>query len=80
MTSPTAVLSTRERLIGAAIALFWEKGYANTSMSDLLKRGQGEQRKLLSFFPEQRGVAVCGIGPVLHAAASGNAGAGVGGH
>jgi AcrR family transcriptional regulator len=39
-----AVLGTRERLLDAAIALFWEKGYANTSMSDLLGA---------AFFPEQ---------------------------
>ena len=50
MTSPTAVLSTRERLIGAAIALFWEKGYANTSMSELLSAAKANSGSFYHFF------------------------------
>jgi TetR/AcrR family transcriptional regulator, transcriptional repressor for nem operon len=50
MTSPTAVLSTRERLIEAAIRLFWEKGYANTSMSELLSAAKANSGSFYHFF------------------------------
>jgi TetR/AcrR family transcriptional repressor of nem operon len=50
MTGPTAALSTRERLIGAAIQLFWEKGYANTSMSDLLSAANANSGSFYHFF------------------------------
>jgi AcrR family transcriptional regulator len=53
MTSPMAVLSTRERLIYAAIELFWEKGYANTSMSDLLTRANANSGSFYHFFPSK---------------------------
>jgi TetR/AcrR family transcriptional repressor of nem operon len=50
MTSPTAVLSTRERLIEAALRLFWEKGYANTSMSELLSAAKANSGSFYHFF------------------------------
>ena len=50
MTGPAAALSTRERLIGAAIALFWEKGYANTSISDLLAAAHANSGSFYHFF------------------------------
>lgn len=50
VTGPAAVLSTRERLIEAAIALFWEKGYANTSMSDLLGAAKVNSGSFYHFF------------------------------
>jgi TetR/AcrR family transcriptional regulator, transcriptional repressor for nem operon len=53
MTSPMAVLSTRERLIDSAIALFWEKGYANTSMSDLLTAAKANSGSFYHFFPSK---------------------------
>jgi AcrR family transcriptional regulator len=45
-----AVLGTRERLIDAAIALFWEKGYANTSMNDLLGAAKANSGSFYHFF------------------------------
>ncbi len=48
--TPVAVSSTRERLIDAAIALFWEKGYANTSMSDLLSAAKANSGSFYHFF------------------------------
>ena len=48
-TAPTPS-STRERLIQAAIDLFWEKGYANTSMSDLLSRSKVNSGSFYHFF------------------------------
>src|SRR5271170_5659269 len=53
MTGPTAALSTRERLIVAAIQLFWEKGYANTSMSDLLAAAKANSGSFYHFFPSK---------------------------
>jgi TetR/AcrR family transcriptional regulator, transcriptional repressor for nem operon len=50
MTSPMAVLSTRERLMDTAIALFWQKGYANTSMSDLLAAAKANSGSFYHFF------------------------------
>ena len=47
---PARVASTRERLIDAAIALFWEKGYANTSMSDLLAAAKANSGSFYHFF------------------------------
>src|SRR5258708_36938051 len=53
MTSPMAVSPARERLIDAAIALFWEKGYANTSMSDLLTAANANSGSFYHFFPSK---------------------------
>ena len=47
---PAPIPSTRERLIDAAIALFWEKGYANTSMSDLLAAARANSGSFYHFF------------------------------
>src|SRR5271170_2030600 len=58
MTSPGAVLSTRERLIFAAIELFWEKGYANTSMSDLLTRANANSGSFYHFFPSKEDLLI----------------------
>jgi AcrR family transcriptional regulator len=58
MTSPMAVLSTRERLIYAAIELFWEKGYANTSMSDLLTRANANSGSFYHFFSSKEDLLI----------------------
>jgi TetR/AcrR family transcriptional regulator, transcriptional repressor for nem operon len=58
MTSPMAELSTRERLIYAAIELFWEKGYANTSMSDLLTRANANSGSFYHFFPSKEDLLI----------------------
>jgi len=50
MTQATPAPTTRERLIQAAIALFWERGYANTSMSDLLNAAQANSGSFYHFF------------------------------
>jgi len=47
---PAPIPSTRERLIDAAIALFWQKGYANTSMSDLLTAAKANSGSFYHFF------------------------------
>jgi TetR/AcrR family transcriptional repressor of nem operon len=48
--SPTAAQGTRDRLIDAAMNLFWEKGYANTSMSDLLGAAKANSGSFYHFF------------------------------
>ena len=53
-----AVLSTRERLIYAAIELFWEKGYANTSMSDLLTRANANSGSFYHFFSSKEDLLI----------------------
>jgi TetR/AcrR family transcriptional regulator, transcriptional repressor for nem operon len=41
----------RDRLIFAALRLFWEKGYASTSISDVLQAAQMHSCSLYHFFP-----------------------------
>jgi TetR/AcrR family transcriptional repressor of nem operon len=43
--------STRDRLIAAAIRLFWEKGYGSTSVADVLHAAQVNSGSLYHFFP-----------------------------
>lgn len=50
MSKPQSTLSTRERLIEAGSTLFWEKGYANTSMADLLGRAKVNSGSFYHFF------------------------------
>jgi AcrR family transcriptional regulator len=58
VTSPAPVVSTRERLIEAAIALFWEKGYANTSMSDVLAAAKANSGSFYHFFSSKEDLLV----------------------
>jgi TetR/AcrR family transcriptional regulator, transcriptional repressor for nem operon len=43
-------LPTRERLIEAARFLFWDRGYAGTSMADLLEQAQANSGSFYHFF------------------------------
>jgi AcrR family transcriptional regulator len=63
---------TRSRIVYAAMELFWEKGYASTSVADLLKRADVNAGSLYHFFPGKQDVLVAvleayrdGIGPML---------------
>jgi TetR/AcrR family transcriptional repressor of nem operon len=42
---------TRSRLVRTAMQLFWEKGYASTSIADLLQQAQVNSGSLYHFFP-----------------------------
>jgi AcrR family transcriptional regulator len=42
---------TRTRLVLAAMALFWEKGYGSTSVADVLQRAGVNSGSLYHFFP-----------------------------
>jgi TetR/AcrR family transcriptional regulator, transcriptional repressor for nem operon len=42
---------TRSRLVRTAMQLFWEKGYASTSIADVLQHAQVNSGSLYHFFP-----------------------------
>ncbi|MGH7588258.1 MAG: TetR/AcrR family transcriptional regulator [Gemmatimonadota bacterium] len=47
---------TRERLIEAAMRLFWEKGYQSTSVADILAAAGANSGSLYHFFPTKQDV------------------------
>jgi AcrR family transcriptional regulator len=51
-------LSPRERIIQAAMELFWLKGYNSTSVADLLSRTQLNSGSLYHVFPSKQDVLV----------------------
>jgi TetR/AcrR family transcriptional regulator, transcriptional repressor for nem operon len=66
------VSETRERIVMAAMELFWEKGYGSTSISDILKKAGANSGSLYHFFPAKQDVLtavldtyVAGIRPML---------------
>jgi AcrR family transcriptional regulator len=63
---------TRKRIVGAAMELFWLKGYNSTSIADILSRSQVNSGSLYYFFPGKQDVLLAvleayrdGIGPML---------------
>jgi TetR/AcrR family transcriptional repressor of nem operon len=72
MTAP----DPRDRLIFAALRLFWEKGYASTSVSDVLQAAHMHSGSLYHFFPGKQELLLAvldtyrkGIGAMLLAPA-----------
>ena len=66
------VRGTRERIVEAAMELFWLKGYGSTSIADILSRSQVNSGSLYYFFPGKQDVLLAvleayrdGIGPML---------------
>lgn len=66
------VLDTRQRIVLAAMHLFWEKGYGSTSIADILKSADVNSGSLYHFFPGKQDVLVAvletyrdGIGEML---------------
>jgi AcrR family transcriptional regulator len=49
---------TRERFIGAAMQLFWEKGYGSTSIADILKAADANSGSLYHFFPGKQDLLI----------------------
>ena len=47
---------TRDRIVMAAMELFWEKGYGSTSISDILKKAGANSGSLYHFFPAKQDV------------------------
>ena len=61
-----------QRIIQSAMELFWLKGYASTSIADILSRSQVNSGSLYYFFPGKQDVLLAvleayrdGIGPML---------------
>ena len=68
--------STRDRLVQAAMTLFWEKGYDSTSVADVLKQAGVNSGSLYHFFPGKQDLLLAvldtyhrGIEPMLLAPA-----------
>jgi AcrR family transcriptional regulator len=64
--------NTRQRIVEAAMELFWLKGYGSTSIADILSRSQVNSGSLYYFFPGKQDVLIAvleayrdGIGPML---------------
>jgi TetR/AcrR family transcriptional regulator, transcriptional repressor for nem operon len=45
---------TRDRLVTAAMELFWEKGYGSTSIADILKKAGANSGSLYHYFPAKQ--------------------------
>ena len=68
--------TTRDRLLLAAMQLFWEKGYGSTSVADVLSVAQVNSGNLYHFFPGKQDLLLAvlemyrkGIAPMLLAPA-----------
>jgi len=64
--------STRDRLLGAAMRLFWEKGYNTTSVADIVREAGAHSGSLYHFCPTKQDLLVAvldrylaGIHPML---------------
>ena len=49
---------TRQRIIHAAMELFWLKGYSSTSIADILSRSQVNSGSLYYFFPGKQDLLI----------------------
>ena len=63
---------TRQRIVEAAMELFWLKGFNSTSIADILSRSQVNSGSLYYFFPGKQDLLIAvleayrdGIGPML---------------
>ena len=70
MNSPAP--STRDRIVQAAMELFWRKGYGSTSIADILETAKVNSGSLYYFFKGKQELLVAvleayrdGIGPML---------------
>jgi TetR/AcrR family transcriptional repressor of nem operon len=59
--------STRDRLINSARYLFWERGFAGTSMADLLAHAQVNSGSFYHFFESKEGLLRAVLEGYLHA-------------
>lgn len=55
-------LDTRERIVRAAMELFWEKGYQSTSMAELFSRAEVNSGSFYHFFPGKQDVLLAVLG------------------
>jgi TetR/AcrR family transcriptional repressor of nem operon len=54
--------ATRERIVHAAMRLFWEKGYDSTSVADVLKAAGANSGSLYHFFPGKQDLLLAVLG------------------
>ncbi len=52
------IADTRTRIVGVAMQLFWEKGYASTSIADILKAANANSGSLYHFFPGKQDLLI----------------------
>jgi AcrR family transcriptional regulator len=57
---------TRERIVTAAMELFWEKGYGSTSIADILKKAGANSGSLYHFFPAKQDVLTAVLDTYIH--------------
>lgn len=57
---------TRERLVGAAMELFWEKGYGSTSIADILKKAGANSGSLYHYFPAKQDLLTAVLDAYVH--------------
>ena len=57
---------TAGRIVGAAMELFWEKGYQSTSVADLLQRAGVHSGSLYHFFPGKQDVLLAVLDAYCH--------------
>jgi AcrR family transcriptional regulator len=69
---PKTADDTRQRIVDAALQLFWTKGYASTSIADILDRAGANSGSLYHFFPGKQDLLLAvlqalhdNIGPAL---------------
>jgi AcrR family transcriptional regulator len=67
-----ALSDTKDRLINTAMQMFWQKGYASTSVADILQAAGVNSGSLYHFFPGKQDLLLAvlaryreGIGPML---------------
>src|SRR5215213_6236343 len=67
---------TRQRIVEAAMELFWLKGYGSTSIADILSRSQVNSGRPYHYFPGKQDLLIAvpaayrnSIGPLLLAPA-----------
>jgi TetR/AcrR family transcriptional repressor of nem operon len=53
-----SAVDTRQRILEAAMRLFWEKGYGSTSVADILSRAGINSGSLYHFFPGKQDVLI----------------------
>lgn len=57
---------TRDRIVMAAMELFWEKGYGSTSIADILKKAGANSGSLYHFFPAKQDVLTAVLDTYYH--------------
>lgn len=63
---PGLMNETREKIVMAAMTLFWEKGYASTSIADILKKAGANSGSLYHFFPAKQELLVAVLDTYFH--------------